>query len=151
MDDARRKAWLDRHLTKHEREQFDKAEKIPDTEWTGVALCVPPGDDNGYFFTEVAEIANRFDADSDHFPVFAWDCDMEPFTLTRRDAESMIEDQLQDHHEDAVDKITTAQWEELATFLAGWAERTGIVSWHPNMKRAVMLTPPETDEQGGDS
>jgi len=133
------KTWMER-LDKSDRAAFDAAEKIPQAEWKGAALCVPPGDDNSLFFSSLARLEERY-GDGD-YPAFAWDCDPKPFTLGRYDAHNMVEAELVDHHEDAIDAITTAQWDELTAFLEGWSERTGIVSWEPNMKRAVLLTPP---------
>ncbi len=137
------KTWME-SLSKTERDAFDAAEKIPQAEWHGTALCVPPGDDNCLFFSSLANLEARY-GDGD-WPAFAWDCDPKPFTLSGFDAESIVESALEEHHEDADESITPAQWDELTTFLKGWSERTGIVSWEPNMKRAVLLTPPATTD-----
>lgn len=145
MNDAAKPAWLKRNLTSRERERFETAEKIPQGEWKGEMLCVPPGDDSGLYFSELAEIADRFDGGE--FPLFAWDCDPEPFVIAPVHVDGMLESALDDHHEGAKDWITPAMREELQGFLDGWAERTKIRTFHPNYKRAVMLTPPE---EGGE-
>lgn len=55
------------------------------------------------------------------------------------DAGRVIESALDDHHEDAADRITSDEVKELQAFLDGWCERTGVVSYEERRKEYVRV------------
>lgn len=57
------------------------------------------------------------------------------------DADDIIDNALEsgEHHEDAEMDISEAERAELRAFLAGWCERTGVVSHFPDHSRVVLF------------
>lgn len=60
-----------------------------------------------------------------------------PKTLSM-DARDIIQQALEEHHEDACEAISTTEREELQAFLDGWCERTGVVSYEPTTTEVML-------------
>lgn len=117
-----------------EAERFAKATKITPTDY-------PP--DRPVFFVNgkyrpLGEIDLEYDPPGD----YVWatrEVKFEPCV------DGMIENALDDHHEDARQEITDEEMTELTDFVAKWAEGTGVRSYEVDYTRAIVLTPATTD------
>lgn len=141
LDNGKRKAWQDREARLDDEMAFDKATKINAKDYTGWVVWQGHGDNDGYFKSVDAVI--EYCADNEiNGPKCVWACAPEHLHIN---AEAILEDALEEHFEDAGDSITTTEVERLQTFLDEWTKAQGIVSWHEDRTRAVMLSP--GDEQ----
>jgi hypothetical protein len=97
-----------------------------------------------YFFDGIDEavasiLGDQFEGDDP--PKYFWACD-EIELADYLSFDDYVGSRLEDHfHEDAADQITKQQWDELNAFGRKWAEKTRIVSYQPNYKYAVLVTP----------
>ena len=116
-------------------EAFEKAEKIPASEYKGW-VSVPGCDDEHGYFESVTELLSHCASTGQHAPVFVWACTPKPFRL---DADAIVEQALEDHRECAKDNIPDEAIERLQLLLDGWTQATGIVSQYEDQTRAVMI------------
>lgn len=59
------------------------------------------------------------------------------------DVDSMLEDELHEHHEDA--RYEVVDEEELETFLAAWSKKQTIVSYGVDYSRKIRISKEEID------
>ena len=115
-----------------ERERFEKAEKVPMSEWRGE--CLSDGDDN-YFF-EIEDALDHYDRNDVPRPEYLWECDPDDMTMS---AAGALETSLQDHHEDAESNIPLEEITRLQKYMDRWCKKQGVRSWYCNHKRAILL------------
>lgn len=128
-------SWRERILAM-EREIFDRATKIDAKDYTGwVSWSGVHARDR--YFESVEDLRIYCKANGVPVPSFVWACIQERFRL---DADWILDSALEDHHENARDHITGAEEARLQVFLDEWSKAQGIVSWHEDRTRAVVLT-----------
>lgn len=131
--------WQEREA-RRDQESFDKATKIDAEDYTGWVSWPGRGDDG--FFESVDELRAHCTIHKLALPPFVWACTREPFKL---DADHILDQALEEHHDGARGEVSTAEEERLQKFLDEWCAVQEIVSWHEDRTRAVMLVPEEPD------
>lgn len=125
-------------LAKRRAEAFEKATKIPAAEYTGWVSWPGCVGDDGYF-ESVQELLNHCAKTGKPAPTFVWACKPIPLHL---DAEGIVDQALEEHHEGAKDFISNAEMERLQVLLDEWAKAQGVTSWCEDRTRAVMISSP---------
>jgi hypothetical protein len=141
MGSPRETAWLMCAACRQERaavkeaERFDLADKIPLSEYDGSFLYY---DDEYYDDYELL-----FDAVDDR-PAYAWACNPIDFAM---DASDIVYAELEngDHHEDAWEEVPRRDLERLQKYMDLWCKKVAVRSYLPNFKLAVLLPPPEQE------
>jgi len=134
----------DKRDDERERERFEKAEKIPFEKYSEDMLYL--GDDQ--WFQDIDELYDFFeDAQIDdpdiEVPKYAWACKPKKFVI---EADRIVEGALEEHHEDAYDRISSSAFEELQQFLDGWCAKQDVRTYEYDYTRAVLIPPPMKDE-----
>ena len=130
-----RRRTVDDMLAERQKVAFEKAEKIPASEYKGW-VSVPGCEDEDGYFESVTELLSFCASTGQHAPVFVWACAP---VLFRLDADAIVEQALEDHREGAKDNIPDEAIERLQLLLDGWTQATGIVSQYEDQTRAVMI------------
>lgn len=122
---------------KKEAERFEKAEKV--TEWDGYLYH---GDD---FYADLGSLLDDLEWHDGEQPKYAWTCD--PVSFVHFDIDRVIDDimEREDVYED-FDSSDIRGTEELKAALEKFNEaNAGIVSYHPNYKRAFLIPEEEAE------
>jgi hypothetical protein len=69
-------------------------------------------------------------------PDYLWACTPTPFKL---DAESIVDNELQNHYEDAGESIGHDEYAVLQGLLDEWAKRQNIITYEPDFTRAILV------------
>lgn len=118
---------------KREREKFEKAEKV--TEWDGFVW------DGSDYYPDIGELIERYSDDERPLPEYVWTCDATAFaTLTIDRVKDWINDggdAPEDFDADDLDG-----WRELEAAIEKFNKaNAGCLSYWPNEKKALLLTP----------
>ncbi len=105
-------------------------------EYVGWVYCDGYGDQDGYF-RSIEELVLHFKDHEIALPQFVKACTEKKLSL---DADWIIENALDGHHEDAGDDISVAEREELQAFLDKWCERTKVVSYEQTDVEIILWT-----------
>lgn len=119
-----------------ELKAYENAKKLKPSEWDG-----PVFDRNDNFFMSLDDYFERYHDDEDvreeqQEGTWVWCAREIKFSPS---VDNMIENALDNHHEDAADRISTAEMKELEDFVAAWAEKTGVISYEPDGKSVVLI------------
>lgn len=112
------------------KENYDKATKVHARDYGGMVY-----DPHRDIYAESVEDALDYYDSKEEAPEFFYGTDTTEFHL---DAESIVEDVLQEHYEDAGDNITPKEMKELQDFLTKWSEKTGIRTYHEDRSVIVL-------------
>lgn len=127
----------EQRLARMERNYFDKATKVDAVTYEGWVFWTNRGPQDG-FFHSVEDLRNYCSSSGEDLPEFVWACTKETFRL---DADRILDDATEDHHDDARSEISASEEARLQAFLDEWSAAQNIVSWHDDRSRAVMLKP----------
>lgn len=127
------KTWEERQALDAQK-AFEKATKINAAEYIGWVSWPKHGDDG--FFESVDAVRKHCAAQGLALPTFVWACLRDPFRLN---ADWILDQALEEHHDGARGEVSSAEELRLQAFLDEWVAAQGIVSWHEDRSRAVML------------
>lgn len=117
------------------QKHFDEAKKVTLTEYAREYLYVPDlGDEYFRDFDRLWE--HCLDSDID-LPDVIFGCKPNAFYL---DADRMIENELEEHYEDAGENITPESRAKLDAFLTAWSEEQGIETQEPDYETGIVLS-----------
>ena len=125
----------EQRLVRTERDHFDRATKVDAVNYEGWVFWPYRGPQDG-FFHSVEDLRNYCSSSEEDLPKFVWACTKEIFRLN---ADQILDDATQDHHDDARGEISASEEVRLQAFLDEWSAAQNIVSWHEDRSRAVML------------
>ena len=116
-----------------EQKAFDKATKLKPSEYDG-----PVFDRHDNFYMSLDDFFDAYHDDEEYrkYGTYLWcakEIKFEPCV------ENMIENALDNHHEDATDTISTEDTKVLQDFVDKWAEGIGIVSYEPDGKNVIVI------------
>jgi len=138
---CRKRRWTE-HDAEMDRKRRAKVKRVPLSEYEGA----------GFFWED--EYYQTLDYLYDHCdygevspPKEVWGSKSE---LLSMDVEDILESALEDHHEEAYDRISEAEKDELQRYLDTWCKETGVVSYSPDYGTLVLLED-VVDEQADDS
>ncbi len=130
-----------------ELENFRKAEKVSYKDYDD-PVYVPDAAHNEGFFPDIGEYLEwlednlRFDG-FDEIPEIMWTC--HKFYL-RINADNIIENAIEGHHEEAGSDISGKSVAELQEFLDTWCDKQGVESWDPDHSLGIELPQEDRDE-----
>ena len=134
--------WAEESAAREEA-MLAKVEKIPMAEWTGE--CLSDGDER--FWWSLDDALEHFDSTETPRPAYLHECDPETMTLS---AERILEDALDEFHEDAGGDISAKDVARLQRFLDLWCKKVNVVTWRRSYRRIVMLEPCPADADGNE-
>ena len=126
--------------TEKEQARFEKATKLSVAAyddpvfWDGHTGSMGEG-----YFSNVDEVIDYCESEDVAAPEYVWTCTPHEFKM---DAETILEHELskQDMDYEALDRIPEKERGLLQAFLDTWSTRQGLVSWHYDCSRAVILS-----------
>lgn len=118
-----------------EKERYDRAEKIAPDAYEGWVFWEDHGDDEGYFVS-VAGLLSWCKGYAVQPPAYVFACI--PMTMSMN-AEWIIQDALEEHHEDAGDSISQESRDELQALLDAWCKKQTVKTWFVDRQRVVIL------------
>jgi hypothetical protein len=123
---------------KREQERYEKATKVPETEYDGAVFDEGGNGSQEGYFESLEELREYFDGDD--LPEWVWACTSRGFG--KFDAGDVIDNELSDHHEDARDWLEAGATAALQTALDAWVETyaKAVVTWEADHSRVVVLT-----------
>lgn len=116
-----------------EKALYDKAKKISLDAYEGDWIYSDAFGNDGFGLTEEIE-DELFVMEPKNRPRYAWAC--KPFGLKRIDAMDIIENLLEDHHEDAIEEVDVDGLQEV---LDKWLKDQSVSSFEPDYSTAVLL------------
>ena len=125
-----------------EQARLRKAVQIDEKDWSDPVQLdgAPGGWGEGYFF-DTDDLRESWEdyswvetSPQVPVPAYCWPCTSSPLALN---AESLLEQAVDDMHEDAADQIVDA--DGLYEFIEAWNSRQTCVTWYPDMSRVVVL------------
>lgn len=124
-------------IARKERERFEKAEKVAESEWDGWVYCEGTGNDG--FSESVDALIESCKDDEIDVPEYAWVCNPKQFaTLDIDDIKSLISDRQEAYRDFDPDDLNGL--EDLKKALDAFNEaNAAIVSYSPDYKRAVII------------
>lgn len=130
-----------RKRRERETELFAKAEKV--TEWSGAIWSEGHGYNDGYFqnledFEDWMACEAEEDGSQPDRPEYVWTCEYRMFL--QLDYGQIIENATQDAYENWNDSEINGEGDLKAAIERFNAANTEHISWHPNMKRALLLS-----------
>lgn len=117
-----------------EIERFEKAEKIQAKDYKGWVFWEDHGDNEG-FFSSVAELRTYCNDVGVEPPPYVYACKA---MLLSMNAEWIIEDALEEHHENARDSISKEAEDELQSLLNAWCAKQTVRTWFQDTTRVVL-------------
>jgi hypothetical protein len=126
--------------THREQARLRRAQIVPAAQWSDpVFLDDAEGDWGDGFSTEVAALLEWWEDaypgdDAPPPPAYCWPCKSKTLQL---DPDSVLENAVDDMHDDAWDEIVAA--DELAAFIAAWNAQQTCRSWYPDYSRVIVL------------
>ncbi len=118
---------------KKELARFEKAPKVKLADYKGEYLWFPGSMIGNDGFLRSDEVEDDFE--DDEMPEYAWACGS--FGL-RMDADSIIENALDNHHEDAGENVGDEDRKELQAILDAWCAKQRVTSYEP-IDEVVLL------------
>jgi hypothetical protein len=133
-DDCRHRQWAKEHEEK-EHAAFEKAEKVPASEWTGEHVW---SDRFECIFDDIDELLERHNDHDEEPPEYVWECNEVRLTL---DASDILSQELesQEAWEGIRDQISAADEYELQALLDGWLAKRKLRWWVEGGSLAVLL------------
>jgi hypothetical protein len=139
----------EKHDRERDQKQFDEAQHLTEEEWgndTATSSVVYLEGEDRYFTDGIDELRewwadHHYDKDKPdelpEFPEYVWVCDEQ--VGVRLDAESILENALEEYYEDAMDDIDV---DGLQVKLDEWSNDPAnqIRSFSPNYKKLVLLS-----------
>lgn len=136
-----------------EQAKLARAKAVPASEWSGPVFSDDvPGDWGEGYSSCWREMLRCHDdeqawAEADHNaapsewtfepalpPAYCWPCEAE---VLRLDPDSLLENAVENMHEDAGDQIVDA--DELVAFIEAWNAKQTCTSYYPDYKRVIVL------------
>lgn len=131
--EAERKRASDEKEARREQERFEKARKTTWKDYQGeMVYCDGYGNDG---FLGLDEVEELLEGPPEECPDYVWACESYDLKL---DAELILQQALEDHHEDAGEGITNEAGAELQKLLDDWCAKQGVRSFEP-IDEAVLL------------
>lgn len=125
-----------------EKARFDKARKVPLTEYEGPLFIPQKRGSADVFLPSAAELLDWFADEELPLPEYVWACTV---LRVETDADSIIQNMLEEHWEGA----EVDYEEELYAFIEQWnAKQTGR-TWEPDYHTAVLLHANDTEGKKG--
>jgi len=121
-----------------EEQRRAKAEKVSYVDYKGGGVFL---DDR--FFESVGDVLEHCECDAVDPPQDVWGAIEIPFCL---DADHVVDNALDDHHDGAGDDLSNASVKELQELLDGWCQKQGIVSYEADWSTLVIMPEPESDD-----
>jgi hypothetical protein len=133
--DCQSKRWREREA-KQEAESFLKATAVS-------------GDDvklwwNDRVYDDIDEVIERYECDDEEPPAYVWVAEPIPFTV---DADHVIENALDDHHEEAGECISDVARKELQDLLDKWCAEQDVNSYTPSRRHYVLISEKANEPQ----
>ncbi|MCP4948873.1 MAG: hypothetical protein GY923_15360 [Aestuariibacter sp.] len=120
-----------KHAHEQEIRKIAAAERL--AEWDGPVFCEMDGySESEWYFASLSDLLDELD-ESGHTPRHAWPCRTIGISL---DATSIVENVLEDHHEDAFDRVDI---ESLQHVLDAWAGEQAVETWEPMTDKIIIL------------
>lgn len=128
----------EKKATEKESQLFHKAEKVTLAQYDGEWLYYADE-----FYNDADSLLDTF---NENPPKYAWAC----YSLElKMNAEDIVVSYLEnDHHDDSFDEVGNTMIERLQKYLDLWCKKTGVHSYLPNFKLAVLLPREEGNERG---
>lgn len=130
-----------RYTEIREKEQFDRAEKLKEEDWSGPVYCDGYGWNDGYFndladFYDTVNDQNEYEGDNT-LPKFVWTCNVTP--TINLNIDQILESQMEEAHE-SFDYRDLHGLDELRAAVDKFNKlNEANVSWTPNYKKCVIL------------
>jgi hypothetical protein len=129
----------ERDLAREAAKLADCENTIADAEYSGPVYLEGLGGSGDGYFANVGELIDHCQQMGEPVPARVWACHINRgFTI---DADSVLEDALQDHHEDAHEQCDG----DLQAILDAWCAKQNVESWEADETRAVVI------EEAGDA
>lgn len=130
-----------------DRENFRNVKKVSYKDYDG-PVHVPDASTNEGFFSNVDEYLEWLEDNLGFegfgaIPEVVWTCRKSGLQM---DAQDILENALENHHEEAGDNISNESEKELQEFLNAWCNKQGVESWDPNYDLGVELPQEILDE-----
>jgi hypothetical protein len=127
----------------YEGTKFERASRVTPTAYGEKPVCAPawwdgpsgPGD-GGEWWPSVAALLEACTEAHQDPPPYAWACSLVPFAMNAR---SLLEDVLQEHHEDASESISSKAQADLQTLLDAWCAKQNVQTWEHDFGTVVVL------------
>jgi hypothetical protein len=137
-----------------EQARFEKATKVSEKDYYGPIVCedFSSGDLGDYCWSDVSTLVEHVDEEQAEYdaltedekakkerpemPEYVYACEEITFRLS---ASHIIEGELENHCEDATDKISNQDELALQKFLDEWCAGLGIVSYQQDESKVVIL------------
>lgn len=140
-----RKYWTictecsDRKEAEKLHDRFEKAAKVSVEDYDGPIYWPdgPSGSMGEGFYTSLDEMLDVYEAEGMDLPPYVWAA--KSYEL-KMDASSLLENALEQHHEDAHEHLEAGAEEELQTLLDFFCQKQKIKSWEVDFSRVVLLT-----------
>jgi len=117
-------------------ERYEKATKVSAEDYKGRALYCELHDE--YSFDDLCGKCEESEVRPDHY----WACTSAGISV---DADSIIENACEEHHEDAYGEISRESEKELQEFLDAWCAKQSVATFYPDFSTAVLVTWPKVD------
>lgn len=126
-------------------DRFGEAQKISPDDYQedpvfwpdcGGAVSSMEGMTGDGFYANVADLLASCEEASVPPPAYVWTCFRD---VPSSNSEWIIEDSLVSHYEGAGDNIAAEHRERLDAFLRQWWADSGVCTWRPDYKRAVVI------------
>lgn len=135
---------------KKDAERFEKAEKVPEVEYTGPVYWEDGHGPQDGFFRSIEDLRDYIGDDDHDLPEWVWACTERGIKFS---AEDMLENELSEHYEDAYEDIGREGEQALQDVLDKWVTEhaSEIKSWDPDFSRVVIVNKevkPNEDRRG---
>lgn len=122
-----------------EFKRFEAATKLTPAEYNG-----PVFDRNENFYQTIDDFYDNMSDECEWHTTYTWVWCAEEVAF-KPDADRMLENALQDHHEDAYDQIDANHINALHDFVKTWAAATKIFSYEQDYRRVVLINRPDPE------
>lgn len=138
------RSMCERHA---EQAKLRKAVQIEEAEWKDpVYLDGAPGGWGEGYFSDTDELRQSCEDYDVSVPAYCWPCTSRPLRL---DPDRLLEQAVDDMHEDAIDQVVDA--DGLRDFIEAWNAKQTCETWYPDHSRVVVLDRERFDRLiGGD-
>lgn len=123
-----------KHEVEREQVRYKHAKKVSPLEYNGWIFADGYGDDG--YFTSCEHLRDHCRIWGKQLPTYVWTCNALEFAM---DADCIIDQALDEHHEDASDNISDAARGALQYMLDAWTEKQGIKSYFTDHDVAVVI------------
>lgn len=134
-----------------ETKRYDKAEKIPESDWRGPVYCEGLGYNDGYFSSiedlhdDVADSVENEEEDFGDCKIdYVWACDSAP--VCQLNLDSILERETEEAYE-GFDTDELKGYDELATAIEKFNElNKDYINYMPNFKKCIILNKSKLNE-----